>query len=232
MEKETGAKIAIRGKGSVKEGKSRKDGKYNIGEDEPLHVLLTADSESAIEKASKMVHDLLVPLEEGKNEHKRQQLRELAEINGTLRDRFWMNNTEEQSFDRSDVKCAICGEVSHPTSDCPLRGKGVTLPPAQQKAMNNEYEKFLAEIGEKPEPTQAQQGGQMDPYSNAPWAQQPQYQQQQQQQQVPPPWAQQAPAAAPWAPGIMPGMAAPPWNQPYPPTMPYGQVPPPWQQQQ
>ena len=39
MEKDTGAKIIIRGKGSVKEGKvGRKDGQPLPGEDEPLHV--------------------------------------------------------------------------------------------------------------------------------------------------------------------------------------------------
>ncbi len=36
-----------------------------------------------------MIDQLLVPIDEGKNEWKRKQLRELAEINGTLRDRLW-----------------------------------------------------------------------------------------------------------------------------------------------
>ena len=43
MQKETNTKIAIRGKGSVKEGASR-DPKYDYGEDEELHVLITGDS--------------------------------------------------------------------------------------------------------------------------------------------------------------------------------------------
>jgi len=44
------------------------------------------------------------------------------------------------------VKCAICGEVSHPTSDCALRGKGISA--AQTGGLETEYEKFLTEIGE------------------------------------------------------------------------------------
>jgi splicing factor 1 len=81
MERETNCKIAIRGKGSIKEGKSRKDSQP--GDDDKLHVLITADNDIQLERAGKMIQDLLVPMEEGKNEHKKQQLRELAEINGT-----------------------------------------------------------------------------------------------------------------------------------------------------
>ncbi|PNH08821.1 Branchpoint-bridging protein [Tetrabaena socialis] len=42
MQKETNTKIAIRGRGSVKEGASR-DPKYDYGEDEELHVLITGE---------------------------------------------------------------------------------------------------------------------------------------------------------------------------------------------
>ena len=51
MEKETGAKIIIRGKGSVKEGKvGRKDGQPLPGEDEPLHAFITASNPEAVKK--------------------------------------------------------------------------------------------------------------------------------------------------------------------------------------
>jgi len=150
MEKETGCKIVIRGKGSVKEGnRGRKDGKPNPGEDDELHVLITADTESQLEKAGRMITDLLVPKEEGNNEHKRMQLEELARINGTLRDKSWSVNTE-RSFDRKEVKCGICGEQSHPSSDCPLRGKGMGPYPGAPK-LESEFDKFLSEIGEAPE---------------------------------------------------------------------------------
>lgn len=86
MERESGAKISIRGKGSVKPGRGRRDGKQNPGEDDDLHVLITADNERSLKIASDMVEKLLIPVDEGKNELKREQLRELARIHGTLRD--------------------------------------------------------------------------------------------------------------------------------------------------
>jgi len=52
MERETGAKIIIRGKGSVKEGKvGRKDGQPLPGEDEPLHAYVTANNPESVKKA-------------------------------------------------------------------------------------------------------------------------------------------------------------------------------------
>ncbi|KAF5843366.1 hypothetical protein DUNSADRAFT_17944 [Dunaliella salina] len=87
MEKETGAKIAIRGRGSVKEGRLRKDSsKPDPSENEELHVLVTADTDEQADIAAAMVKKLLMPLDETMNEHKRTQLRELAALNGTLRD--------------------------------------------------------------------------------------------------------------------------------------------------
>ena len=51
MESETGAKIIIRGKGSVKEGKvGRKDGQPLPGEDEPLHAYVTSTNPEAVKK--------------------------------------------------------------------------------------------------------------------------------------------------------------------------------------
>ena len=51
MEAESGAKISIRGKGSVKEGKSRVGGPGHPDENDDLHCLVTADSEEKIKKA-------------------------------------------------------------------------------------------------------------------------------------------------------------------------------------
>lgn len=47
MQRETNCKIAIRGRGSVKEGIS-KDPKYDYGEDEELHVLITGDTQEDV----------------------------------------------------------------------------------------------------------------------------------------------------------------------------------------
>ncbi|OPJ75386.1 hypothetical protein AV530_000481 [Patagioenas fasciata monilis] len=56
IEKECNAKIMIRGKGSVKEGKvGRKDGQMLPGEDEPLHALVTANTMDNVKKAVEQV---------------------------------------------------------------------------------------------------------------------------------------------------------------------------------
>ena len=141
MERASGAKIAIRGKGAAKEGKANK---VQYFDDDELHVLITADNDEQIAKAEQLVKQLLVPISEDRNEIKKDQLRELAKINGTLREGSW---NVERSFDTANVKCSICGEVSHPTKDCPQakNGEGQTAP----KTIDDEYESFLVEIGEK-----------------------------------------------------------------------------------
>lgn len=104
MEKESNCKIAIRGKGSVKEGSKGK--KNTADENDDLHVLITGEREEDLERAAKEVQSLLVPMDDMKNQHKQQQLRELARINGTLRD---------------DDFCHLCGEKGHRQWECPNR---------------------------------------------------------------------------------------------------------------
>ncbi|KAF0976041.1 hypothetical protein FDP41_004717 [Naegleria fowleri] len=79
LEKESGAKIAVRGKGSVKPGKIPAK---SFGDEENLHVLITAEDEDSVEKAAEMIKRLLIPVEEGTNELKKEQLRELARQRG------------------------------------------------------------------------------------------------------------------------------------------------------
>lgn len=110
MERESGAKISIRGKGSVKEGKGRPGGGFEDDENDELHCLVTGDSEEKVQKCVKLINgviEIVRPLPsfslralpanpflsvqaasvpEGQNDHKRNQLRELAQLNGTLRD--------------------------------------------------------------------------------------------------------------------------------------------------
>ena len=59
METESGAKISIRGKGSVKEGKARADGGLAPGEEEDLHCLITADSEEKIKIAIREIEKIV-----------------------------------------------------------------------------------------------------------------------------------------------------------------------------
>lgn len=59
METESGAKIAIRGKGSVKEGKGRSDAAHASNQEEDLHCLIMADTEEKVNKAKKLVHNII-----------------------------------------------------------------------------------------------------------------------------------------------------------------------------
>ena len=59
METESGAKIAIRGKGSVKEGKGRSDAAHSSNQEEDLHCLIMADTEEKVNKAKKLIHNVI-----------------------------------------------------------------------------------------------------------------------------------------------------------------------------
>ena len=54
MEADSGAKISIRGKGSVKEGKTDVPGM-----DEELHALVTADSDEKVKKCIEVINNIM-----------------------------------------------------------------------------------------------------------------------------------------------------------------------------
>ena len=58
IERESGARISIRGKGSVKEGKSRPDHLLDEAE-EDLHCLITADSDEKVAACIKMINGVI-----------------------------------------------------------------------------------------------------------------------------------------------------------------------------
>ncbi|XP_042506454.1 splicing factor-like protein 1 [Macadamia integrifolia] len=182
MEKETGAKIVIRGKGSIKEGRlqQKRDLKPDPSENEDLHVLVEAETQEGLDAAASMVEKLLQPVDEGLNEHKRQQLRELAALNGTIRDDEYCRLCGEPghrqyacpartSTFKSDVLCKICGDGGHPTIDCPMKG-------TTGKKMDDEYQNFLAELGGSAPDSLTKQNlsvpllGSNSSGSNPPWA--------------------------------------------------------------
>jgi hypothetical protein len=68
----------------------RRDGVRDPSEDEDLHVLIEAYDDESLAAASKLVKDLLTPKDDETNEHKKQQLRELALMNGTLREEEYL----------------------------------------------------------------------------------------------------------------------------------------------
>lgn len=59
MENDSGAKIAIRGKGSVKEGKGRSDAAHASNQEEDLHCLIMADTEDKVNKAKQLIHNVI-----------------------------------------------------------------------------------------------------------------------------------------------------------------------------
>ncbi|KAI3920844.1 hypothetical protein MKW98_005670 [Papaver atlanticum] len=93
MEKETGAKITIKGKAS---GNDREKMAVRSG-NEDLHVLIHADNRKSVDEAVLKVKKLLIPIDEGLNDHKHAQLQELSKI------------------------CRICGEEGHKSYVCPCR---------------------------------------------------------------------------------------------------------------
>ncbi|MCJ1366588.1 hypothetical protein MMC16_005717 [Acarospora aff. strigata] len=139
METESQAKIAIRGKGSVKEGKGRSDAAHTSNQEEDLHCLIMADTEEKVNKAKKLIHNVIetaASIPEGQNELKRNQLRELAALNGTLRDdenQACQNcgqighrkyDCPEQRNFTANIICRVCGNAGHMARDCPDRQKG------------------------------------------------------------------------------------------------------------
>ncbi|XP_033109067.1 splicing factor 1-like isoform X2 [Anneissia japonica] len=175
LEKDTTTKIMIRGKGSVKEGKvGRKDGQPLPGEDEPLHALVTANNAESVKIAVDKIQEIIkqgIETPEGQNDLRRMQLRELARLNGTLRDedavrcsncgasdhRTWQC-PEKQNI-TSNVICTICGGSGHIANDCKEKIPGDRVlggpppPSAVDKAkMDSEYMSLMAELGEGPPP--------------------------------------------------------------------------------
>lgn len=161
METESGAKIAIRGKGSVKEGKGRSDAAHSSNQEEDLHCLIMADTEEKVNKAKKLIHNVIetvschfpcrlillsrtniyfqaASIPEGQNELKRNQLRELAALNGTLRDdenqacqncgqigHRKYDCPEKQNY-TANIICRVCGNAGHMARDCPDRQRGAS----------------------------------------------------------------------------------------------------------
>lgn len=58
MERDSGAKISIRGKGSVKEGKARPE-QYAEDAEEDLHCLVTADSDDKVAACVRLINKVI-----------------------------------------------------------------------------------------------------------------------------------------------------------------------------
>ncbi|XP_013420116.2 splicing factor 1 isoform X1 [Lingula anatina] len=170
LEKDTGAKIIIRGKGSVKEGKiGRKDGQPLPGEDEPLHAYVTANNPENVAKAVEKIKEIIkqgIEVPEGQNDLRRQQLRELALLNGTLRENDGLAKLKQlqqaQTIVTNTIICTVCGGAGHLGQDCKQKKPGDSFrnltamapTPIDKAKMDSEYMSLMAELGEGPPPEQ------------------------------------------------------------------------------
>ncbi|KAI1291774.1 Splicing factor 1 [Halotydeus destructor] len=163
MERDTTAKIIIRGKGSVKEGKiGRKDGQPMPGEDEPLHAFVTGSTQDSVTRAVARIREVIrqgIEVPENQNDLRRNQLRELALLNGTLREsdgprcsncgandhRSWQ--CPDKPNVTNNVVCSSCGGTGHIARDCKERGKSSSGTAANAK-IDEEYLSLMAELGQ------------------------------------------------------------------------------------
>jgi splicing factor 1 len=137
LERRTGCKIAVRGKGSQSDNKPESMRRHYEGEDEPQHCWIQADTEEALARGVAEVKKLLVPLSD---EERRKSLQALFEANGWVREaqacrvcgstehlmRACPDRNKGRSFvSAAHVSCRLCGARTHPTLDCPTaRAKG------------------------------------------------------------------------------------------------------------
>ncbi|EDQ88153.1 uncharacterized protein MONBRDRAFT_37684 [Monosiga brevicollis MX1] len=164
MERESGAKIMIRGRNSVKEGKANR-GATGSEEDDPLFALITAHSHESLRIAVNRVKQAIqvaIETPDDSNELKSKQLRELAVLNGTARAEDAVlrcrncGSTEHRTWQCAEKKnfvneqrCTICGGVGHLARDCQHNKLAGGAQPQQDKAqLDTEFSAFMAELGE------------------------------------------------------------------------------------
>ncbi len=98
METESGAKIAIRGKGSVKEGKGRSDAAHTSNQEEDLHCLIMADTEEKVNKAKKLIHNVIETVSKkpcpflDKDTNKTNRLLQFRRVKTSLREISFVNS--------------------------------------------------------------------------------------------------------------------------------------------
>ena len=83
----------------------RRDGLPMSGENEPLHALISSVNSEHVQRAVSRIREIIrqaVEVPDGENDLRRSQMRELALLNGTLRD------TDGQ-------RCSNCGAGDHKT---------------------------------------------------------------------------------------------------------------------
>uniref|UniRef100_A0AC34FM12 Branchpoint-bridging protein n=1 Tax=Panagrolaimus sp. ES5 TaxID=591445 RepID=A0AC34FM12_9BILA len=169
LEMETGTRIIVRGKGSVKEGK-RRIGPLP-GHNEPLHAYVTATTSANLKAASEKIKSILnsaLDEQDANNSLFTNQLKELAVLNGTLKagsasgvvhcsncgsDQHKPYECLEGRNLNLNIVCISCGGVGHIAKDCIVPRIGYQA--AQNEELDSEYNALLEEINGAPKPKKA-----------------------------------------------------------------------------
>jgi len=117
VEATTQCRVYIRGHGSVKDSLKEEKLRDKPGYEhlnEPLHVLLEAEFptdiiDARLRQAVNILEDLLKPVDESRDFYKKNQLRELAILNGTLRDESPQMSPSASPFNCTGMKRAKTG---------------------------------------------------------------------------------------------------------------------------
>lgn len=85
LEMETGCRIFVRGRGSMRNRQQELERLGKIGFEhlnEPLHILLETEAESCLQKARPIIQQILIPAED---DFKREQLKKLIQIRSGIK---------------------------------------------------------------------------------------------------------------------------------------------------
>lgn len=156
---ESKANIAIRGKGSVKEGRGRTRATTTDDSQEPLHCLITAGKYQKVNTAKELttrVIETVISKPEDQNLRNCARLRHLATINGTFRDdehQTCLNCGQyghrqysclEPKKHAVDVKCHFCHKSGHIARDCLQRKGNESIPPWRRDRTTGGSRAFVA----------------------------------------------------------------------------------------
>ncbi|XP_051192934.1 KH domain-containing protein At5g56140 isoform X2 [Lolium perenne] len=109
VEATTDCRVLIRGRGSIKDPAREEMMRGKPGYEhlnEPLHILVEAEMpveiiDARLMQAREILEDLLKPMDESQDFFKKQQLRELAMLNGTLREEGMQRSGSQSPFHNS-----------------------------------------------------------------------------------------------------------------------------------
>ena len=164
LERESGARIMLRGKGSVKENKLL-SGRTYAAMEEPLHALVSAPDDNSLKKAVAMVTTIVKTAVEnptGEQDLRKLQVMELAKLNGTLRDgafgsgMAWLKTEGEGSTVVNQTVCTVCGGRGHLANDCKMARPGTThnlkrnakIQVETKQHLDSEYMALMSELGQ------------------------------------------------------------------------------------